>query len=202
MLKDIQLANLDATSTVMKDTTSYGGIVLSTSNLPSTITSAIPLTQSAVSASNVNASSGTEQKSDQLVVQFFAIQDGFDCEGNSYTSGRYIIQRYFLRADSNGALTEPNSPLALACEAGRYTTGATTISNGNGTGTFGSGNGQIILHRVDHFHALLGVSNAAHSDGFRYMTASQYMALTNKTDTRINSLQIGMLVRSAAKYWF
>lgn len=196
MLRDIQLANLNASSTVMKDTTPYGGIVLSASNVNS-ITSA-PLSQSAINSSNVNDSSSSAQKSDQLVIQFYAVQDGFDCEGISYSSGRYIVQRYFLRSDSNGASTEPNSPLALACEAGRYTAGATAISKSSGTGTFGTGNGQIILHRVDHFHVLLGVSNAAHSGSFRYMTVGQYEALTDRTDTRINSLQIGMLVRSAA----
>lgn len=195
MLKDIQLANLDASSTVVKDTTPYGGIVLSTSNVNSI--ASVPLSQSAINSSNVNSSS-SEQKSDQLVIQFYAVQAGFDCEGTSYSSGQYIIQRYFLRTDSNGVSTEPNSPLALACEAGHYVAGASSISKSSGSGTFGTGNGQIILHRVDHFHVLLGVSNAAHSGSFHYMTIAQYMALTSRTDTRINSLQIGMLVRSAA----
>ncbi len=197
MLRDIQLANTDGTDTVITDTTSLGGVVLSSTNLPTTITSD-SVSKSALNDSNVNVG-GAAQKSDQLVVQFYAVQDGYDCEGNSYTSGRYIIQRYFLRKDNNGSTSEPNTALALACESGSYAgSSATAITPSSGTGTFGSRNGQIILHRVDHFHLLLGVSDASHSGSFRYMTIEQYMALsaTARQDTRINSLQLALLVRS------
>ncbi|KAA8731692.1 prepilin-type N-terminal cleavage/methylation domain-containing protein [Acinetobacter qingfengensis] len=193
MLRDIGLANLDAASTIITDTTTYGGIVLSTSNLPTTITSTIPLSQSSVNTSNVNVSASA-QNSDQLVIQFYATQAGYNCEGEKYNSGQYIIQRYFLRKDDNGASTEPNSPLALACEAGSYSGSEATVISPT---KFGEGKGQIILHRVDHFHVLLGVSNANHDGAFRYMNFAQYMALSSRSDTRINSIQLGMLVRSS-----
>ncbi|MCU7226266.1 pilus assembly protein PilW, partial [Acinetobacter bohemicus] len=83
--------------------------------------------------SNINTFS-----SDQLTIQYLPqyIKDdkgtlattddvwygGFDCEGNNLeftlAQGRQVIvQRYFLRADSNKSDNEPNQPLALACDA-------------------------------------------------------------------------------------
>ena len=67
-----------------------------------------------------------------------------------------------------------------------------------------SGNGQIIIPRVDHFRVLLGVANdkciaTDPSDGimscFGYMPIETYKSLTG-TKPQIVSLQLGLLVRS------
>lgn len=192
IVQDVELSNLDATLSMINDTTPFGGLVLSKTNLPTTITTNIPFSESELNISNVNEHN-VALKSDQLVIQFYAVQDGYNCEGQKYSSGRYIIQRYFLRKDDNGASTEPNMPLSLACEAGSYTNSSTQII----PSSFGKGKGQIILHRADYFHILLGTSDITSSGSFRYMNIADYMALSNKANTRVNSIQLGLLVRSA-----
>jgi type IV pilus assembly protein PilW len=186
-----------------------------TSNLYKTITGTTAalkfLTQSEIGPSNVKASS--DLKSDQFTIQFmpeYIIEKragtdfyvgGFDCEGNELAyvrrtdsrGRRIVVQRYFLREDSNKNAKEPNATLALACDAGTYepaksdgTEPPTKVEN------FGD-NGQIIMKRVDYFHILLGVDQGA---DFRYMTAKDYMAITTKKP-RIVSVQLGILARSA-----
>ena len=137
---------------------------------------------------------------------------GFDCEGrelkfpivnpgaNKPFGRQMVVQRYFLRADTNMG-NEPNQPLALACEAGFYAlsdTGVVRVEGGApsqvlGTATFGSGTGQIIMKRVDHFRVLLGVQNAA---SYRYMSIKDYMDMAAGSRPRILSIQLGTLVRS------
>lgn len=96
-------------------------------------------------------------------------------------------------------MNEPNTALALACEAGSYVDAkATTILKNPNTSTaaFGSTNGEIIIRRVDHLHFLLGISNNTNNGDLRYITLNQYLALNQNPRPRINSVQIGMLVRS------
>lgn len=153
--------------------------------------------------SNVNTFS-----SDQLTIQYLPqyIKDdkgtpattddvwygGFDCEGNSLeftlAQGRQVVvQRYFLRVDSNKSSNEPNLPLALACDAGYYPL------NGNPASITGFGDaGEIILKRVDHFRVLYGIQNGAN---FRYVDAATYLALPTPRP-RILLVQLGILGRS------
>lgn len=165
----------------------------------------IPTTTHATGSSNVTlantgaAASLTAQGSDQLVIQFYAQQAGIDCEGNSYEANRYVIERFFLRADAQSNLNEPNAALALACEAGSYLDeNAHTILKNPTTSTavFGSTNGEIIVRRVDHLHFLLGISNDANTENLRYISIDQYLSLNLNPRPRINSIQIGMLLRS------
>lgn len=181
-------------------------------------------------ASNVDLSSGGSLLSDQLTIQYtpqyvlnnndtVATNDdewigGFDCEGRELKfrvenpggglpfGRQMIVQRYFLRADENAAANEPNSPLALACEAGFYaladTPAVLQIEGGApsqvlNTKVFGAGAGQIIMKRVDHFRVLLGVQNDA---SYRYMSIKDYMAIAAGSRPRILSVQLGALVRS------
>ena len=167
----------------------------------------IPVTSHATGSSNVQVMDSTtstrvNQGSDQLVMQFFADRAGIDCEGNTYAANRYVIQRFFLRADANAVSGEPNAALALACEAGSYTDAtATTILKNPSTSTvvFGATNtgGEIIARRVDHLHFLFGISDNANTGNLRYITIGQYLALNENPRPRINSIQIGMLVRSS-----
>ena len=138
---------------------------------------------------------------------------GFDCEGNrieflakkdaanpTRPYGRHmVVQRYFLRQDTNNSDNEPNAPLGLACEAGTYsleeepTTIRTYTPTGDVLKTFG-GDGQIIMKRVDHLRVLYGYIGA--DDKFRYVSAADYMGLTGSPKPRIVSVQLGLLTRS------
>lgn len=156
-------------------------------------------------ASNVNGTAGdssTITTSDQLVIQYKAVELGTtDCQGNTVTqtdidNGTYIIQRYFLRKDGTN-----NNDLALACDAGRYTTATITLPTE--ISNYGDA-GEIIMRRVDHFHILLGVKEN-NTDEFRYMSVNNYMGnatndlelATTTPRPRIMSIQLGMLVRGA-----
>lgn len=178
-------------------------------NLPKNIFSPnlIPTSQSGlitnVTQVDSDAKNVSALSSDQLVVQYFADRNGIDCEGNSYTAGRFIIQRFFLREDKVergevDAVQTSQPALALACEAGSYLNESTSIfRNVKNPSLFGTTNGQIILYRVDHFHYLLGVSNASNTANKRYIAVEDYKKLNEFPRPRINSIQIGMLVRSA-----
>lgn len=180
-------------------------------------------------ASNVRLVNGANINSDQLTIQYIPqyVRDdrgteptnddvwdgGYDCEGrllrfpvedpggNRPFGRQMVVQRYFLRADTNMG-NEQGQPLALACEAGFYAltqTGVTRVEGGApdqvlNTATFGSGSGQIIMRRVDHFRILLGVQN---DTAYRYMSINEYMAITAGNRPRILSVQLGALVRSA-----
>lgn len=167
----------------------------------------LPRTTYAIGSSNVQvlsdstnpASNKVDQNSDQLVIQFYANEDGVDCEGNNYTANRYVIERFFLRTDANASSGEPNTALALACEAGSYVdnTANTILKNpSTSTAVFGSTNGEIIVRRVDHLHFLLGISNDTNNGDLRYISIEKYLELNQSPRPRINSIQLAMLVRS------
>lgn len=183
-------------------------------------------------ASNARLSSGAALLSDQLTLQYrpqYVLDDkgtaatsdddwvgGYDCEGRELRfkvekespsstkpfGQQMIVQRYFLRVDANAAKNEPNSPLALACEAGFYAVADTPVvvrieggapSQALNTRLFGSTSGEIIMKRVDHFRVLLGVQN---DTSYRYISINDYMAIAGGARPRILSLQISALVRS------
>lgn len=146
-------------------------------------------------ASNVN-----DFLSDQLTVQYLPEyiidQDGdwyggFDCEGNElkFTPAqgrRIIVQRYFLRADTNNSINEPNQPLSLVCDAGHYPL------DGNPASITGFGGaGEVILKRADHFRVLYAIQAG---NNHRYVDTATYLALNPRP--RILAVQIGILARS------
>lgn len=145
--------------------------------------------------SNVK-SDGADLASDQLVIQYRPVQvGGFDCEGREITTtDQVIVQRYFLREDSNKDTGEPNKALALACDAGFYpiSTNPTAITS------YGDA-GEIIMKRVDYFRVQLGVIDA--SGKFQYLSINDYLAKTagfTGVGPRIVSVQLGILARSNA----
>lgn len=220
---DIRKANYGNVN-IVNDRLANGGIVLTSRFTPSRPTSAttftdanisvnmniksgatppvavqVPLTTFATGSSNVKINT-TDQGSDQLVVQFYADQAGIDCEGNAYTANRYIVERFFLRTDSNSASNEPNAALALACEAGSYVgdTATNILKNPiSSTTVFGTTGGEILIRRVDHLHFLLGISNDNNSGDLRYIPINTYLALNQNPRPRVNAVQIGMLIRSS-----
>ena len=143
------------------------------------------------STADSNSPSLTEDDSDVLVIQYRPnLAKGYDCEGEAITSPNdVIVQRYFLRRDTNGA----NFDLALACDAGRYanTETATTITGFNNS----NNSGQIIMQRVDQFKVLVGVQNTS-TRSLSYMTLAQFAAVPAGENLRAVSLQIGILARS------
>ena len=124
MVDSIRLANLNSSQPFIDDKVLFGGVILSANNISDhkkpdgslnfTIGDDL-LTRGAIGSSNL-----TDQKSDQLVIQYKVnAPNQFDCEGTSLPQNVYVVQRYFLRTDTNR--NDPNQPLALACKAARYT---------------------------------------------------------------------------------
>ncbi|WP_436862263.1 PilW family protein [Acinetobacter haemolyticus] len=225
VINNIRLANLNSSKPIINDKTLYGGVVLSKENI-SDDNSAFSisddlLTRGAIGATNIDIKDSDDNAlgSDQLVIQYRVnTPNQFDCEGTGVTVSDYVVERYFLRADTNR--NDPNQPLALACKAARYTEASaktnTTLSL--------AGNGEIIIPRVDHLSVRLGVAydgaNAACNsvtasttsgtppttttenieadtrlDCFSYMSIEDYRALTGEKP-QIVSVQFGLLVRS------
>ena len=164
IVRDIRQANLLAEQPYMDDKTPSGGIVLTPFNLSTKYHETSPgvkeldfsIDEDLLSKSGVGDSNLTGLSSDQLVVQYRVNETNhFDCEGNSIPARTYVVQRFFLREDSNTQSNEPNKPLALACKATRYLEKDLSTKN---TLDDLSGDGQIIIPRVDHLRVLLGVA--------------------------------------------
>ena len=215
MVRDIRLANLDAADPLVHNQVLHGGIVLARENISTAVTFQMQgagasnsfYTSGNIGPSNLNSGS---VGSDQLVIQYRnTVANRFDCEGNAIGVNDYVVQRYFVRpalAAENSDPNEPNQALVLACTAARYT--ADNIPSLNL-----SGNGVIVIPRVDHFHVLLGVADDAMNesvnpavqgkdgvlDRFAYMRISDYQTLTpvapaNKP--QIVSIKLAVLARS------
>ena len=211
VVRDIRLANLNASKSFIDDKVLHGGIVLSKNNYSNKIkedgTVDITLTEvDSLSYGGLGPSNLKDQKSDVLVIQYRNIlQNQFSCEGQALPKDVYVVQKYFLRSDTNR--TDPNSPLSLACKAFTYT--GDTPPNVDL-----SGNGEIIIPRVDHLSVLLGVAEdvaspnctgAASSevvtqdgrlDCFGYIGIEEYKKLAEKP--QIVSIKLGMLVRAVS----
>lgn len=213
---DVLYSGIVFTSSVnaRTDTTKTPAVKLS--NLPLTIvgtSASADLLSAKTFPSNVKSATA-DLTSDQLTIQYLpqyklntkntavTTDDlwfgGYDCEGNKLeypvgannTGRRMLVQRYFLRLDTNNDGTkEPNQPYALACDAGTYAIDGTApveIEN------FG-GDGQIIMKRIDQLRVLYGVIDS--DSKFRYLSATAYRALSVPRP-RIVGLQISVLSRS------
>ena len=163
-----------------------------------------------------NGCTSGELKSDQLLTQYrpqYVTDDkgtaataddmwfgGYDCEGNKIEflktepAKRIVVQRYFLREDSDKG-SEPNSSLALACDAGwywePYKNNASVEIKPTAISDFG-GQGEIIMKRVDHFRVLFEIQTG---NSYQYISVKNYQALANPKP-RILSIQLGILGRS------
>lgn len=207
LMRDIRLANLNASQPYVDDSVLHGGIVLDGKNYtsvrkttPNQEQANITLTD-ALSTGEVGSSNLKDQKSDVLVIQYKNILDSqFDCEGKQLAKDVYVVERYFLREDTNRS--DPNKALALVCKAVAYT--------GDEPAKIDlSGNGQIIIPRVDHFSVTLGVAqdgrntactsdDANKKDGvmdcFGYISIENYKKLLVKP--QIIAVKVGLLIRS------
>lgn len=208
------LANLGS-PIAMTDTSAWTGIVLSTSTANSAGTDTVGnlrrtkgnhsshVTLEATGISNV-----ASLKSDQLVIQFRAPYDSFtDCEGNTHSGPQYdatsqttqdgnmIVERYFLRVDSDKPAGVPDKQaIVLACDAGSYTPQKTAIKQGDpseSTITNFGGSGSVLMQRVDHLRVNLGVQM---TNGIAYLSIDKYKALATKPN--IIAVQVAVLARA------
>lgn len=244
MARSIRAANYNNASRVVHDRIPWGGIVLTSDvaddptqgDLPRNLEGVIwngnfapdnLLTRGSgqtlgsgnewTGKSNVSLSGGGTAHSDQLVIQYQAHEDTFDCEGqavrgprretitqngqlveNFALKGDMVVERYFLRADTVSSANEPGLPLALACDAGRYDLNNEQNIRENKEPLINYGDaGQIIMNRVDHFHILLGMQEAG-SNRQLFYTVRDYMALPVNNRHRITSVKVALLSRSNA----
>lgn len=233
--KSIRAVNYDAfrgtndSEFILNDVTPAGGIALSVTkevggatvlgNILPKVNNAKLLSSSAtIDDTNLKAATGT-LKSDQLVLQYKRDTDSFDCEGNAVPAGYYVVERYFLRADTTTARSGEPNPLALACNAVHY--GVSNTATGqidpvksekgelkktflfkNTTAKI-NGDGTILMNRVDHFHFLLGIETGVDvllnpsKSRVRYLTVSQYNSLTAVPKPNIVEVRVGLVVRSS-----
>lgn len=223
VINSIRLANLNASQPFINDKVLYGGIVLSVHNISDNKDTDgnldFTIDENLLTRGNIGESNLKDKNSDQLVVQYrVSSSNQYDCEGRELTANDYVVERYFLREDTNNR-SDPNKALALACKAARYTE-ITAKTNTELSDL--KGNGEIIIPRVDHLSVRLGVAfdganpncsglttttgegeesvtttYTADSklDCFSYIDIEDYLDLTEKKP-QIVSIQLGLLVRS------
>lgn len=117
--------------------------------------------------------------SDQLVIQRLTLTDTVDCEGNDVAANRYVVSRYFLRADAASG-----SESALACDGGSHDTTALT-----GIGDAGI----VLLGSVENMQVQLGIGTAGVPT--QYLRPDQY-ALLATPRPRVLAVRLGALVVS------
>jgi len=194
---DLRHANLNTASSQYVNNKVIGsGIIFAKENLPSNLQNITDLETKFVSLQNKDTDN-TSGKSDQLTIQYVPVANEIiDCEGNSITSAqsKTIVQRYFLK-EINKPTGEPVS-YSLACDAGWYATGDTTIIGLND-------NVQQVMQYIDAFKVRLGVKKLE-DNTLRYMTLDEYKtAMSSFTDPKkylqVVSIDLGILARSTGK---
>lgn len=195
---DLRHANLNTASSQYVNNKVIGsGIIFAKENLPTNLQNITDLETKFVSLQGKDTDN-TSGKSDQLTIQYVpAANETIDCEGNTITGAqaKTIVQRYFLK-EINKPTGEPVS-YSLACDAGWYATGGTTI-----TGL--DNNAQQIMQYIDAFKVRLDVKNLVNNN-LRYMTLNEYKAAMGSSVTdpknylQVVSVEIGVLARSTGK---
>lgn len=175
------------------------------------------LSKSEASISNVKSSGGAVVNSDQLVIQYQAPFDMFDCTGRQVTKDQMVVQRFFTRTEPTASrgVNETADELAvvLACDAASFDKPKADSSDGilsnsqlasmkkDITDNIG-GNGSVMMNRIDYFAFKLGVDMG---NKIQYVSASEYCkkncdsaadipaAFRNKP---IVSVKIGVIARS------
>lgn len=192
--RDIRLANYgNISNPELTNTTPQGGIVLS-QGASGTVNVSKGIGNNSVTRSGLT--SNVSDASDQLTIQFTAPNDMFNCEGEEIKTGEYVIQRYFLRKDTNGG----EKDLVLACDANKK--GAMSAANITDFG--GTQLGEVIMPRVDHLRFYLGAmtKSGAIVTSTTYYTISEYISAANAARNagqpvpRITSIKAAVIVRS------
>lgn len=160
----------------------------------------------------------TGSGSDQLTIQYRAPANMRDCEGhlvlgprtgildlpgNPVVSidGQIIVERYFVKNN--------NGTLELRCDAGLYVSNHIIQDDGQGTANAiiltGANNrhnihnlnndGALIASGIDDFQVRFGIASGANHSGIRYVTPTEYQALSS--DTAIITVQLGLLTKGS-----
>lgn len=193
MVHDIRLAGLSPATgaTAVPDTPV--GLPIDAADIPSLPVASTALNRNATATTA--AVPGLLTASDQLVVQYLALNDTTDCEGVSVAAGRYLIARYFIRLD--------NGVPSLACDGGNRNVPSPGVPSSLdvAAGREYGGNGTILLSGVDSFQVLYGVDDMI-VDGktngtariARYIDAGTYAALVPRPT--ILAVRIGLFMHS------
>lgn len=192
MVHDIRLAGLSPASASTSNTGGVVGLPFQAADIPGLPNASTALNRNATAlTSGAGAVTGLLSASDQLVVQYLAQNDTVDCEGNAVAAGRFLVARYFVRADTDGTPS-------LACDGGNHD--GTTLDAVVGR-QYGD-NGAVLLPGVDSFQVLYGVDDrivtgAANGAAriARYIDAGTYNALPAPRPT-ILAVRIGLYLHS------
>lgn len=225
--KNIRLANY-GNAGIMNDEALYGGIVLSNQTSGSAtpiangnlkdlkIGTTILTGENLISANQNNDSAfSTYPKSDQLVIMYQAPMNTFTCDGKKvrgpektntrYSKGWYVIERYYIKKDSNKSEANLNCSSAIFIATGEVAPqeyDSTTISTVNTlSSNYASNAGEMIAKNVEYMRIQLIVRN---SDGStRTLGINEYNTIPISATTQhrpaIIGVNLGWLVRSTEK---
>lgn len=135
-----------------------------------------------------------------------------DLPGNPVVSidGQIIVERYFVKNN--------NGTLELRCDAGLYVSNHIIQDDGQGQRNNGQGttanaptiltgadnrynihnlndDGVLIASGIDDFQVRFGIASGANHSGIRYVTPTEYQALSS--DTAIITVQLGLLTKGS-----
>lgn len=130
---NMRLANLGNPITSISSNSDHGGVVLTPTNLGTTnTTDTTLLTNSADSTGWTGVSNMTGVDSDQLTIQYKNITPSpmYDCEGAEILAGSsdWVVERYFVRLQTDASAGTGVQDLALACKAGRVSEDGTVTT--------------------------------------------------------------------------
>lgn len=188
----IRIANLGNPISNITDTTKNGGIVLTVTNADDVKTGYMTTSAGQAGTTGSNGWTGVSNikdvASDQLTIQYKNITPTplYDCEGAEVDEGSsdWVIERYFIRLDTNATAKAGIQNLVLACDAGR-------IDSAGDIDDFGD-KGEVMVPAVDQFKVLLGALTDI--DKLTYLPAKTYLELTDKP--AITTIKLGVIVRS------
>lgn len=167
-------------------------IIVAAADFPSGTSAVVSKDDNAALAAPSAGKQGGIGLSDGITIQYYTPIETRDCQGDKVDSGRYVIARLFLRAD-----TAAGTGSALVCEGGSHSGEVdSALSNFEVTATSGT----VLLSSVDNFQVLVGVGDTAAGASNRpkqYITIAQYAALAPKPP--VAAVKLGLLVSSAEK---
>lgn len=167
MNRDLRQAGLKPVGVFVSQ---YPPVVIEAAQMPGA--TAALLTANAAPSTGLGAS-------DQLLVQRLTLVDTTDCEGNVVPANRYVVSRYFLRADP-----ATNAQSALACDGGFHDEAVLTNVGDAGV---------VLLGSVENMQVQLGIGNAGYPE--RYVRPDQYVMLPLPRP-RVIAVRVGTLVSS------
>ncbi len=204
--KKVRLANLGNPKTQIDSTTVNGGVVLTGVNIGVPATTPYPNTgyltrragDTSVGSNGWSGISNTNVNSDQLTIQYTNITGSpiRDCEGAEAAVNDIVIERYFLRSDTDDTSAGEIKNLVLACDAGRVNRvgGIDSTMAATDSRQFGQA-GQELIVNADQFKVLLGVQYAtgANVGQTMYLPSSAYLAITTDKPA-ITAIKMGLIV--------